>query len=198
MKKILTILLIAIFTCVNAIEFEAAPKKARRAAKRTTTTTTTASGNTSTGISIKTFCTYDNSKPKAGRAIVLKDTTEIFSDLRAAGYRLDKVAEGNVSYSSPGVRCQQHKADYYWFVGPTDRDLVVIRPGRVEIIFKKQTDGKTFLKGMKNMGFKYDAADSDGDMYYDQFNDMNFGTIIQDQNMGVSDGSIFIWDKSNH
>lgn len=196
MKKLLAVLLIAFITCVNAANVDAANKKTRRTGTRTTTATT---GKTSTGISIHTFCKYDNTNRKAGRAIVLMDTAEIFNNLRAAGYRLDKIAEGNVSYSSPWTRCKQHKTDYHWFVGPDPDDLVVIRPGRIEILFKKDSDSKKFIDSCTKMGYKWDSDDGDSAYYYDNYNDSEFGTIIQDKtNYGCGYSSIFIWDKANH
>lgn len=183
------LLMAVVVAGVFAINVDAANKKTRRAVKRTTTTKTAARPGASTGLNIEVFCKYDNSHKECGRAIVLRDTAEIFSNLKAIGYRFEKVQSGKVTTLYPDVRCKEYQTDYYYFVGPTDDDRVYIRDGRVEITFKKESDSRKFINNCLKMGYKYDSADTRGDLYDDQFNCMDFGTTISDY------GSIFIWNK---
>lgn len=187
MKKFLTVLLIAVMTGLMTVNVDAANKKTRHTGKRNSTTATT--GKTSTGINIKTFCRIDNSNPKCGRAIVLLDSAEIFSNLKAAGYKFEKVESGKMTHIHANIRYKEPtQADYYYFVGPNGQDRVFIREdGRVEIAFNKESDKDKFLNSCLKMGYMFDSADTKGDWYMDPYTCEGAGTLLTDY------GSLFIW-----
>lgn len=175
MKKILSLILIAIVALAGSVAtVDAAPKKKKSAARRTATTKAAAKTPTSAGLTIDDFVFYAK-EPQYGRVFAPRDADAIVNRLQRKGFDVSHRTETREDETGAGT----YEADIYTLSKSTGDNFTSVTVDRdIYIRFPSDADAETFMNGVKTFGYRYSESKYNDNGWHDPSECYYWGTDI--------------------